>query len=90
MPSTREELTRDGAEVVLVQVGPQPGWPVRPGVVLRCPRCGSFVHTDRYDDCACGAISIDLDAGRISVSGFPEQTVEIHRVTPAPGPRRSP
>jgi len=85
MPSTREELTRDGGEVVLVQVGPQPGWPVRPGVVLRCPRCGTFVHTDRYDDCACGAISIDLDAGRISVSGFPEQTVEIYRVTPAPG-----
>jgi hypothetical protein len=59
-------------------------------VVLRCPLCDTYVHTDRYDDCACGAISIDFDAGRISTSRVPEQTVEIHRVTPPPAPTRKP
>jgi hypothetical protein len=79
---TWEELAARGILVTPLQTGAGSGWPHGPDVLLQCPGCGTYVRTDRYDACRCGAVAVDLDACRVAVRGLDERSISVVRCSP--------
>lgn len=65
-------------------LGPGPpstrGWDRSPDLFYRCSRCGSVMPADfnDYFTCTCGAMSLDIDAGRFG-SHFGDKSIEVYR-----------
>jgi len=59
------------------------GWHMRAELFARCIRCGDFISLDpdEYDNCRCGAIDNDRDAGRFG-SSLGDSQIEIYRRQP--------
>jgi len=59
------------------------GWYLSPEFYFRCVQCGYLMRADpsTYDDCFCGAMRKDPDAGRFG-SCFGDERVEVYQVPP--------
>lgn len=77
MPTSTDELGFD-------LVGPGPpspkGWERSPNLAYQCDRCDTFMPADfnDYFSCACGAMTLDFDAGRFG-SRFGDQAIRTYR-----------
>ena len=61
--------------MIFVSQGPSPsGWI---GQYYLCPLCGYYVDRNKYDECECGNITIDVDYCRISVNRTPHCEVKV-------------
>jgi hypothetical protein len=60
--------------------GGEGGWSMRADLYARCVRCEQFMslNPEEYDNCACGAIYKDVDAGRFG-SSLGDNAIEIYR-----------
>lgn len=56
------------------------GWRMAKELVFQCTACGGFLAADPAESgrCACGALSVDADAGRIG-SRLGDQSIAVYR-----------
>jgi hypothetical protein len=70
---TEEELSRTHS-LQAVQYDPKKGYPRGEDLHYRCPRCNTYMPSDPadYDEaqCRCRYLSIDIDAGRLSLGAY--------------------
>jgi hypothetical protein len=68
---------------------PTSGWDRSPRLVYRCESCGSIMRADRNDYfvCVCGAMSLDVDAGRFG-SKLGDHAILTYRVISPSDARR--
>jgi hypothetical protein len=77
--TNQKELVSNN-RLVLVSRGPKPeGWV---GRYYLCPLCGYYTDRNKYDECDCGNIAIDVDYCRIIVSKSPESDVCVYDAEP--------
>ncbi len=58
------------------------GWTIGSGFYVRCVRCGSFLslETSVSDECECGSLHIDVDAGRLGTDlEGGDHAIEVYR-----------
>ena len=82
-----EERTASDDQLELVGHGPEAtgsgpggGWWMRPELCFRCGDCGGFVGSDPTvtEQCGCGALTKDGDAGRIG-SRHGDASIAVYR-----------
>lgn len=63
--------------------GTSGGWGMRQGLYFKCTSCGYFMPADpqAYDDCFCGRMYKDADAGRFG-SSLGDTEIEVYRAVP--------
>jgi hypothetical protein len=94
-------LTRAQIEAVSTlqeeEYDPSQGYPARADLVFLCPKCDTFMPSApaNYDEasCQCRYLSIDLDAGRLSLAAVHPNRIEprLFRMTPnSPDPHAAP
>ena len=63
--------------------GGERGWNMSRELYFRCVQCDYLMQADpsTYDDCFCGAMYKDADAGRFG-SQFGDSQIEVYRLVP--------
>ena len=63
--------------------GASGGWAMRRNLYFKCTSCGYFMPADpeAYDDCFCGRMYKDADAGRFG-SALGDGGIEVNRAVP--------
>ncbi len=63
-----------------VQRGTTEGWSRSPDLLYVCEKCGAGMPADHddYFDCSCGAMHLDIDAGRFG-SRFGDNAILTYR-----------
>ena len=58
------------------------GWSMQPTLYFRCVNCGYYMSgdPDAYDECHCGYLAKDRDAGRFG-SALGDDAIEVFRAT---------
>lgn len=58
------------------------GWSMQPTLYFRCVNCGYYMSggPDAYDECLCGYLTKDRDAGRFG-SALGDDAIEVFRAT---------
>jgi hypothetical protein len=62
--------------------GGSAGWSMQPALYFRCVNCGYYMSgdPDAYDECLCGYLTKDRDAGRLG-SALGDDAIEVFRAT---------